>query len=151
MSSFTTPLIGEWMDGRHWRLHEPFTYRIGAEGCPEHIDVPEGFVTDFASVPRIFWTILPPTGPYGKAAVIHDALYHNIGILWEYALQPNNETGPPVIITKSRQPNRKEADDIMREGMIVLGVNAITRETIYCGLRLVGSIAWWKGHRRAGS
>ena len=26
------------------------------------VKVPEGFVTDFASVPRVFWTALPPDG-----------------------------------------------------------------------------------------
>lgn len=34
-------------------------------------------ITDLASVPRIFWTLLPPDGKYAKAAIIHDYLYDN--------------------------------------------------------------------------
>jgi len=36
---------------------------------------PQGFVTDLASIPRIFWWLLPPFGKYGKAAVLHDWCY----------------------------------------------------------------------------
>lgn len=45
------------------------------------IRVPAGFVTDFASIPRAFWVVLPPTGKYGKAAVVHDYLYVMGGII----------------------------------------------------------------------
>lgn len=38
------------------------------------ITVPAGYETDFASVPRAFWRILPPHGPYVPATVIHDWL-----------------------------------------------------------------------------
>ena len=40
-----------------------------------NISVPVGFVTDFASIPRIFWSMLRPDGNYAYAAVIHDFLY----------------------------------------------------------------------------
>ncbi|MDI5166053.1 DUF1353 domain-containing protein, partial [Salmonella enterica subsp. enterica serovar Montevideo] len=33
------------------------------------IEVPVGFVTDLATVPRIFWSLLPPDGEYAKAAI----------------------------------------------------------------------------------
>lgn len=36
------------------------------------ICVPAGYRTDFASVPRFLWWLFPPSGPYGKATVIHD-------------------------------------------------------------------------------
>ncbi len=39
------------------------------------VTVPVGFVTDFASIPRVFWQILRPDGEYAYAAVIHDYLY----------------------------------------------------------------------------
>lgn len=39
------------------------------------IIIPKGYVTDFASVPRIFWTVYPPDGEYAEAAVFHDWLY----------------------------------------------------------------------------
>ncbi|HMP89677.1 MAG TPA: DUF1353 domain-containing protein [Kiritimatiellia bacterium] len=57
-----------------WRLTESFGF-IHSSG---RIDVPEGFETDFASVPRIFWSILPLTdAQYDQAAVIHDFAVRN--------------------------------------------------------------------------
>ncbi len=37
--------------------------------------VPQGTVTDFASVPRWLWWLYPPDGPWQAAAVVHDYLY----------------------------------------------------------------------------
>lgn len=42
----------------------------------EKIIIKSGFITDLASVPRLFWGTLPPHGDYAKAAVIHDYLLH---------------------------------------------------------------------------
>ena len=39
------------------------------------VRVPVGFVTDFASVPRLFWSLFRPDGLYAYAAVVHDYLY----------------------------------------------------------------------------
>lgn len=43
----------------------------------ETITVPMGYRTDFASVPKMFWCIIPPYGRYGKASIIHDWLIDN--------------------------------------------------------------------------
>ncbi len=64
-------------------------------------------ITDLASVPRIFWTPLPPDGKYAKAAIIHDYLYDN-------ALR-----------------TKKEADLILLDGMTVLGVPKWKRTVMY--------------------
>jgi hypothetical protein len=37
--------------------------------------VPESFVSDLASVPKVFWMIVPPFGKYTRAALVHDYLY----------------------------------------------------------------------------
>ncbi len=59
---------------KHYTLTEDFnSYCKYANGT--NIIVPKGFRTDLASVPRIFWTILPPFGRYSQAAVVHDYLY----------------------------------------------------------------------------
>ena len=41
------------------------------------VDIPQGYVTDLASIPRFFWSVIgPPQDPkFVKAAVIHDVLY----------------------------------------------------------------------------
>ena len=120
VSSFTSPLLLEYLDGRRWRLLAGFSYAtdIGGEKV---IHVPEGFETDFASIPRGLWNLFPPTGSYGKAAVIHDFLYRMWG------------------------GSREEADRIFLEGMEVLGVNWFTRRAIYCAVRLFGGSAYRRG------
>jgi hypothetical protein len=41
----------------------------------QHVIVPAGFVTDFASVPRIFWRVIgPPTG-FGEMQELDTALH----------------------------------------------------------------------------
>jgi len=115
MSSFTTPLVVEPLkDGRRWRLVEPFEFYFDDEDGRKIIKVPAGFVTDFASVPRIFWNILPPWGKYGKAAVVHDFCYG---------------TGCY---------SRKKCDRIFYKGMQVLGVPWWKRKIMYWAVRLFG-------------
>ena len=115
MSSFTTPLIVTPIgDGRRWRLVEPFEYyRTGTEHL--RYEVPAGFVTDFASVPRLLWPILPPYGRYGKAAVLHDWLY------------------------RSALVDRDEADFIFKEAMEILGVAQWKTRLLYWGVRIFGA------------
>ena len=55
------------------RLLAPFKYVT--DGAV--ILVPEGFETDYASIPRFFWRIFLPNGRYAEAAVLHDYLYGN--------------------------------------------------------------------------
>ena len=121
MSSFTTPLVVSPLpDGRLWLLWEPFEYRVGSEDSEEAIQVPEGFVTDFASVPRAFWVVVPPYGKYGKAAVIHDFLY--------------------CVQTYTR----KRSDEIFLEAMGVLNVPGWKRQAMYRAVRWFGESAWRK-------
>jgi len=71
-TEFTRPLVLEYLDGCNYKVLRTFPYVVRPG---EDIQVPKGFVTDFASVPRFLWRVVPPTGIYGKAAVIHDYLY----------------------------------------------------------------------------
>jgi hypothetical protein len=68
---FKGEVVAKFMgDGRKMRLEKPFGY-IDPKGV--HWDVPEGAVTDGASIPRVLWLSHPPfTGQYRSAAVIHD-------------------------------------------------------------------------------
>ena len=45
------------VNGMTARLTQPFRVRTGAGRI---IEVPAGFETDFASVPRLFWRMVPP-------------------------------------------------------------------------------------------
>lgn len=57
---------------RPWELLQNFRFYSAILG--KVITVPKGYRTDFASVPRFFWRIIPPYGRYAKAAVAHDWL-----------------------------------------------------------------------------
>lgn len=49
-------------------------YRYDSILLDRIITVEAGYKTDFASVPRLFWRIFPPHGPYVPATVVHDWL-----------------------------------------------------------------------------
>ncbi|VVQ23656.1 DUF1353 domain-containing protein [Pseudomonas fluorescens] len=82
------------------------------------VRAPNGFVTDFASIPRVFWSILPPDGLYTYPAVIHDFLY------W------------------SQSTTRSDADDILDYSMRDFKVDVATRNIIFGGVRAGGASAW---------
>lgn len=84
------------------------------------ITVPKGFITDGASIPKMFWSIFAPFGQYFQSALIHDWLYSS-----------NN-----------KQFTREEADFLLNEGMIILGVPWIQRVLILRTVRIFGGFAY---------
>lgn len=56
-----------------WEVAEPFTFSFGGE----LITIPAGYTSDFASVPRLLWWLIPPHGMSAEASIIHDFLYDN--------------------------------------------------------------------------
>jgi hypothetical protein len=124
MSRFTDELlVSPLPDGRTWVIRRDFGYDIGEEGSGDTIDVPIGFKTDFASVPRILWSLIPRWGKYGNAAVVHDFLY------WDQKL------------------TRKKCDELFLEAMCVLNVSLPQRKLIYYAVRLFGWYAWSRNRR----
>ncbi len=119
MSSFTKPLIIEFDYAgdpeRPYVLHRSFSYYTDLLPIPV-IDVPAGYRTDFASIPRFFWRILPPAGRYGKAAVIHDWLCCICPPLCDYVT----------------------AADVFGEAMDTLGVGRITRRVMVWAVKQFG-------------
>jgi hypothetical protein len=108
-------------DDGTYNLLSAFRY-AGSAIVKGTIEVPAGFNTDFASVPRIFRNLLPPDGPYGRAAVIHDYLYSTHGLGGELT--------------------REQCDRILLEAMKRLGVSWITRMTIFWAVRAGGQSHW---------
>jgi hypothetical protein len=77
MSSFTTPLQIEVLPEGRFKVLSAFEFYIYTS-AGERVIVPEGFITDFATIPKSFRWLLPPYhSDYGKAAVIHDYLIAN--------------------------------------------------------------------------
>lgn len=133
MAGFLSPLELEFIDGHNWKVTEPFEYCLGDEASSRRVRIPAGFITDFASVPRGLWNILPPAGPYGKAAVIHDWLYQKRRISYV------DEHGRVFGVSYA---DRALADATLEEGMEVLGVGRLTRWAVYHGVRVGGWVAW---------
>lgn len=117
MASFDGPLITQKLYGDRWKVVDPFTFF--PDGY-RSVTVPVNLVTDFASIPQIFWNIYPKDGQWDQAAVVHDYLY-----------------------TIKDRP-RQECDRIFWQGMIALGVGWWTAGTFYNSLRVFGWIAWNK-------
>ncbi|KKM07440.1 hypothetical protein LCGC14_1733860 [marine sediment metagenome] len=129
MSSFTSPLIVKVLGKHKFELFRSFTFHVDSRYSKELIRVPKGFITDFASVPKAFWSIIPPYGKYTKAAVLHDYLYKYHGFV------SGNQT---ISYT------RKEADQLFLKAMEVLGVGRIKRWIMYQAVRRFGAKAWNK-------
>jgi len=101
-------------DMRLARLVRPMTFAV--RGMLFH--VASGFETDFASIPRLLWRVLPPWGRYGRGAILHDYLY------------------------RTAKVTRLEADRCFLEQMAADGVGRARRWVIYAGLRVGGWKAW---------
>ena len=76
--------------------------------------VPAGFITDGASVPQAFWSILPPYKRTKKAAVLHDYL---------------------TKIAKNKA-ERLAADKIFKRLLGEAGIGPIRRQLAYMAVRL---------------
>lgn len=100
-----------------WRVGAPLVFRY----LGEDLTVPDGFVTDLASIPRILdW--LPGfdrDGVSRRAAVVHDALYN---------------------IDRAR--GKTFSDEILYQALLCDGANTIVAHSIWAGVHLFGARAW---------
>lgn len=116
MSFKSELVVKECPDGK-WELVEDLIY----DGNRDTFIVPAGFKTDFASVPRVFWNIIPPTSPrYTKAAVLHDWFYAKQGV------------------------TRSDADGLFRRIMRDSGVGKVKRGIMWLAVRAFGWLSWKK-------
>ena len=89
------------------------------------LEIPAGFESDGASVPRFFWSIVfPPDDDRALyAAIVHDFVYRTHPYGW----------------------TRKDADEAFREFLIRGGVPESRARRAYWGVRLFGGWAWDEG------
>ena len=122
-SQFLTPLKVELVDQRQglWKLTAPLVFWSGFFG--QKIEVPDGFVTDFASVPRIPVAYLLAGGDFQAPATLHDYLYRS-GIV-----------------------TRAIADGMLSEACVVSGVPMWRTLIAWFGVRLFG----WAHYRKGGT
>lgn len=120
MTPILTPTAVEHVGGREWVLIRELRYEHPHYGL---IVVPEGFHTDFDSVPRLPFAYWLAKNASVTGAVVHD---------WLYA---SGRIG-------DRPISRLEADRIFRDVMEEEGVSWWRRAMIYRGVRLGGWLPW---------
>lgn len=135
MSRFPLPLLLEAFspeslkelgaDRALYKLNGDFVYQSPAFGT---VTVPAGYVTDFASIPRIAWVYLSPEDPVVMfASIIHDYMYTRQGDL-----------GRGDNLTFSR----KSCDTIIREAMEYCGARRSQAAFVYWAVRIGGRSHW---------
>jgi hypothetical protein len=115
VSRFLTPLRAE-KSGDYWTILQPLIYM--SDLARNTFVVPEGFVTDLASVPRIPIAYWLAGGECDEAAVVHDYTY---------------ATG---------MVSREIADAVFREAALATGQPAWRVQSMWFFLRAFGWKAW---------
>jgi len=110
------------LPGRQWRLLAPLRYQSAVLGTL--IEVPTGFLTDLASVPRLPLAYLLAGDTAHEAAVVHDYL------------------------TQVHICTRAQADAVFYEAMAVTGEPRWRRVLMWSAVRVAGGWAWYTGPRR---
>jgi hypothetical protein len=114
------------LDDREWEVLQPFTYRA----VEREYEVPQGQLTDFASVPRVFVWLIPRYGRYTLSAILHDHLWR--------------ELVPAGVLSY------RDADRTFREALGSQQVPVLKRWLMWAGVRygaLVkpgGLAGWWR-------
>jgi len=103
----------------YWRIEKPFTYFSDVD-AGHVVRIRAGFITDFASVPRLLWSLYPRWGSYGYAAIVHDYLYGE----------------------DTQVATREIADQIFFEAMRVQGVPLLRANVLYFAVRFGGGFSW---------
>ena len=108
----TKLLVKDLMNGK-FELFSDYVYKT-----KEYlIKVPKGFVTDYASIPKLFRTVVLPYGKHSGASVVHD---------WLYSSNCNLDI------------SREKADKIFLEILKEEKVNFLLRILMYTAVRKFG-------------
>ena len=126
-------LYGTFLDTREkadgiFELLRPLYATIVIDNEVYECVVPIGFLTDFASVPRVPFAYMLFGGKYNKTGTLHDALYSNFHKI-EIAHATSRELMP---IT------RLLADNILYRSLIDEGASRFTAWSMYQGVKVFG-------------
>ena len=111
------PKVAPVVEAEVWRLTDDFEYKVD---CCVYT-VPQGFLTDGASIPRFLWRLCghPMATRRFPVAVIHDYLYSEPG-----------------------GRSRAEVDELYHDGLVALGFPKWKANIEYWAIRLFGGSHW---------
>lgn len=128
----------KYFERRKWEVTND--YLLFVPHLNKTILIPKGFIFDAASVPRLLWPIINPTGTALIPSMIHDLAYK-----YDCLLDSNKQK-----ITIHEKDHRKVFDKLFRDiGVYVNGYTFVSDIT-YLALRMFGLVAWIK-HRKVNS
>ena len=116
---FIGKLITKDLDDDMWEIMVSYAF-VDSKGVRHY--VLKEFKSNGASIPRLLWSIVgtPRATDMAQSAVLHDFKYRYGGV------------------------SRKRADQLLREGMKVLGAPWWKRQIVYAGIRIGGFVIWEK-------
>lgn len=107
---------------QYYLLQQDFIFNSPTFG---KLVAPAHLLTDFASIPQAALSVIRSDAPYLLyPAIIHDFLYSVGGM------------------TADRVFTRQQADQLLAEGMEILGASPWQRAVVYSAVRLGGSGSW---------
>jgi len=110
-------------DGEQATILEDYKISVHVKTTTYVINIAEGFITDFATVPKFWQGVFSPLGRYYLAAIAHDWLYVTAKM-------------------KTHSMTRKQVDDLFYEIMKQLGIGWSTRYSLWFFVYVFGKKYW---------
>lgn len=112
--------LSRFVEPVYFVLDPGVTWTPNPDNGPQYstVRVPDGFVTDLASIPPALFPVLRADGDYAHAAIVHDYLY------W------------------TQRTSREYADDVFRIAMRDLEVQSAVIRSIHFAVRTFGQSSW---------
>lgn len=151
---FVTPLRVESIDASNWRILEDLIW-VGSKG--DEFVVFAGEETDFATVPWWTQSLIPRTGTWTKAAVLHDQMCNDLNRYYRLKkrydelyddLVAQHKSTESLVIPLKPTFSSNDTDNIFRKNARDEGTDVIRAELLWVGVRY-GSLA--NAARRGGS
>ena len=117
MSLLKAPTYKDAPDGQ-FVVVDPMVYKFRGQT----ITVPEGFVTDFASIPWGMRNLFRVNSKHKRPALLHDYLYSKAAAKLGHS--------------------RRDADREFLKFMIAVGVGGVRRYLMYKAVRAFGGLSW---------
>jgi hypothetical protein len=110
-------------DRSYWRFLAPFQY-VSPKWGP--IDIPKGFVTDFASVPPKLHSIIDDDSPI----ILFPSAPH------DFLFTKRKSDGTRGWITKTKQLTLTQVNHVLTEAMSFCGAGMLTRNVVFAAVEL---------------